>query len=112
MRSRRRDLILFRYLGRLTRINSDDPRWRSDIDEEHLGRGVVNRPTCATGDFDFGDALPASDIQDRYRMGIRNQGAADIRGDQDAASGVECEPVRFHSYIYLESAPLGIRCDY
>ena len=53
-------------LPTLMGLDSDDPRWRCDIDEEHLERRVVNRPTRATGDFDFGDPLPSPEVHDRY----------------------------------------------
>ena len=70
---------------------------------------IVDRPTRAAGDFDFGDPLPASEVHDRYRMRIRNRGVADVRSDQDAAGGVEREPIRLHAYGDLESVPLGTR---
>ncbi len=103
----RRNPVLLRDLGRVTGIDGDDPRRRHDIDEERLARGVVNRPARATGDRDLGDPLPAHDINDRYRIRIRDRGVADIRGDQDAARGIESESVRFHADGNLESIPLG-----
>ena len=40
-------------------------------------------------------------------MRIRNRGVANVRGDEDAAGGVEREPVRLHAYGDLESVLLG-----
>src|SRR6516165_2300019 len=45
-------------------------------------------------------------------MRIRNRGVANVRGDQDATSGIEREHVRLHTYGDLESVPLGTRRKY
>src|SRR5712671_4906572 len=55
VRSRRRNLVLFRDPGRITRIDGDDPRRGCDIDEEHLARRVVDGPTRTIRNLDFGD---------------------------------------------------------
>src|SRR5262249_19582937 len=112
VRSCGRDVIYLRYFSRVSGLNSDDPRRRGDIDEERLNRRVINCPTGATGHYDFGSLLPTANIHDRYRMGIRNRGIADVSGDEDAASRVKCKPVGLHAYPYLECILFGARCKY
>src|SRR4029453_3092483 len=79
-----------------------------NVDEEHLARRVVNRPPRATRDLDFGDPFPARQIDDRYRMRVRNRGVADVRDNQNAASRIERESVRLHAYDDLERVALGM----
>src|SRR5262249_54367711 len=112
VRSLRRDLVFLRYFCGVARIDRDDPRWGSDIDEEHLAHCVVDRPTGAAGNLDLGDTFAASDVNDRYRARLRDRRVADVRGDQQAAQGIEGQPVRLHAEGDLERGPLGTGCEY
>jgi hypothetical protein len=112
VRSFRRDRVFLRYPGRVAGIDSDDPRRRRDVDEEHLASRIVDCPTRAAGNLDFGDSFPSSDVDDRYRVRIRNRRVSDVRSDQRTASGVECEPVRLHTDGDLEGVPLGTRREH
>src|SRR5207248_7932775 len=82
------------------------------IDEKRLTRPVVNRPTRATGNFDFGDPFPSPEVHDRYGIRIGNRGVAHVRGDQDPASGVERKPVRLNADSDLEGILLVTRREH
>ncbi len=107
MRPRRRNVVLPRYFGGITSINNNDARWGSDVDEKQLARFVVNCPARTTGHLDFRNALSACEVYNRHRVRIRDQWIANVCREQDAASGVECEPVWFHAYRNLETLASG-----
>src|SRR6202023_1679669 len=96
-----------RYFTGITRINNNYSCRRSYVDEKYLTRLVVNCPARTTGHFDFRNALSACEVNNRTRVGIRDRRIADVCRDQNAASGVEREPVRFHAHRNLEGLPLG-----
>jgi len=98
--------IFFRYFVWITCINCHNPGRGRDIDEEYFGRRIVNRPTGATRHLDFGDALLASEIDDRRGLRIRNGRIADIGDHQKTALGVEGDTVRPYANANLQGVAL------
>src|SRR5215831_2225535 len=96
-------LIFLYYPGRVSSINCDDLCRRCDIDEECFECRVVDRPTGATGYFDFGNSFLAPNIDDRCGIRIRDCRIADVSDDQKTARGIECDAVRLDADTDLES---------
>src|SRR5215470_13937358 len=70
---------------------------------------VVDRPTGATGYFDFGDSFSALNVDDRCCIRIRDCRITDVGNDEKAATRVECDAIRLDADADLESVSLPAR---